>query len=804
MAGARRSDARASMGRILTTALAIAALTLGVAVAPATASPAAAAVPAGLGDVSSTGIVQTADLSQFQPGNIIADAVFFNRSSMTEAQIQSFLQSKVSSCRSGYTCLKDYYDTSRTTSADAMCGAYSGGVRERASRIIYKVAQACGINPQVILVMLQKEQGLVTSTAPGSYAYRAAMGQGCPDTAACDTRYYGFFNQVYGGAWQLKRYANPPGTSQFFTWYAPGKTWDVLYHPNRACGTSRVAIQNQATANLYYYTPYRPNAAALRAGYGTGDSCSSYGNRNFYNYFTDWFGSTQVISARLIQSGDPVYLVSGSRRYHVQKPEFAEFAAVFGQPMRVDSGFVAAYMDSGVATLYLRNASNGDVSFLRGGARHWFPSCTLVAAWGSKCGAETVLTGSDYSRIKSGAAMSWFATTAFDDSTLLIESDQLRPVYDDVTATRLNGGTAPYAALMPSSVATGYESGLTKFLTANYLTVAGESPVLLPTADGRLLHLQGWPYSAEFGLPAATFHTNVPASAVEGYTQTEQLELYAVCGSTTYVASRGTLHPVTAAAVTGFPAPVLDGQICGALDRSTSAPVGKVFVQAAGTSEVYLAENGVYRHVTTRAALTSLTGGTWPRILPVSTATLSLLPKGDPVIEKVTLSPGGFVRSDASTRVYLPLGDTQKAYLPAWTYATELGLATTQRVVSRYVLDARTESAPLGLFVDCAGVPHIAAQGKLRPVAASAVAGFSVPKLDAATCGVLRFASAAPLPMVFVQGIGRNEVYVAQGGVFRHITSRAGVTALTGGSWPTIVGVAPATISVLPKGAPIS
>jgi hypothetical protein len=256
--------------------------------------------------------VETANLANFQPGNIISDAVFANRSSMTEAQIQSFLQSKLSSCASGYTCLKDYYDTSRTTSADAMCGAYSGGVRERASRIIYKVAQACGINPQVILVMLQKEQGLVTASSPSSYAYRAAMGQGCPDTAACDTRYYGFFNQVYGGAWQLKRYANPPGTSQYFTWYAPGKTWNVLFHPNSACGSSPVYIQNQATANLYYYTPYQPNAAAKAAGYGTGDSCSSYGNRNFYNYFTDWFGSTQSISVASIEQVSSVFAIDAS------------------------------------------------------------------------------------------------------------------------------------------------------------------------------------------------------------------------------------------------------------------------------------------------------------------------------------------------------------------------------------------------------------------------------------------------------------------------------------------------------------
>jgi putative cell wall-binding protein len=249
------------------------------------------------------GVVSAADLSRFQAGNIVSDAVFFYKDSMSEAQIQAFLESKVPSCQAGYTCLRDWYDTSRTTTADAMCGAYSGGVRERASRIIYKVAQACGINPQVILVMLQKEQGLVNHVWPSEFRYTLAMGQGCPDTAGCDARYHGFFNQVYGAAWQMKRYANPPGTSQYFTWYAPGKTWNVLYHPpfnvNGAwvdrCGSSPVQIQNQATANLYYYTPYQPNAAALRAGYGeSSDTCASYGNRNFYNYFTDWFGSTQV------------------------------------------------------------------------------------------------------------------------------------------------------------------------------------------------------------------------------------------------------------------------------------------------------------------------------------------------------------------------------------------------------------------------------------------------------------------------------------------------------------------------------
>ncbi len=80
--------------------------------------------------------------------------------------------------------------------------------------------------------------------------------------------------------------------NRYFTYYAPGKTWNVRYHPNESCGSAPVYIENQATANLYYYTPYQPNAAALRAGAGEGDSCSAYGNRNFFRYFTDWFGST--------------------------------------------------------------------------------------------------------------------------------------------------------------------------------------------------------------------------------------------------------------------------------------------------------------------------------------------------------------------------------------------------------------------------------------------------------------------------------------------------------------------------------
>jgi uncharacterized protein with LGFP repeats len=239
-----------------------------------------------------------ANPGDFRAGEIISDTIFFDSTTMTESQIEAFLNAKVPACREAAACLKSYTETTWTRPADPMCSTYQGAPNESAARIIWKVAQACDINPQVLLVTLQKEQGLITSTLPSARMYRSAMGYGCPDTAPCDAEYYGFFNQVYKGAWAFQRYTMPAGTGpgtpyySVYSQYAAGKTASVLYHPNSACGSSNVFIKNKATGSLYFYTPYQPNAAALNAGYGLGNSCSAYGNRNFFNYFTDWFGST--------------------------------------------------------------------------------------------------------------------------------------------------------------------------------------------------------------------------------------------------------------------------------------------------------------------------------------------------------------------------------------------------------------------------------------------------------------------------------------------------------------------------------
>jgi uncharacterized protein with LGFP repeats len=225
--------------------------------------------------------------SSFSPGTIIADAVFFNANAMSQAQIQSFLVSAEPSCAAGYTCLKNYVEPTISARAANYCSAYPAATNQSASQIIYNVAQACGINPQVLIVTLQKEEGLVTSAAPSAGAYQVAMGYGCPDSTGCSSLYYGFFNQVFDAAQQFRIYGAHPANFNFKVGVAA-----IHYNPNPVCGTLTVRITDQATADLYNYTPYTPDAAALANLTGSGDTCSSYGNRNFWVYFNNWFGPT--------------------------------------------------------------------------------------------------------------------------------------------------------------------------------------------------------------------------------------------------------------------------------------------------------------------------------------------------------------------------------------------------------------------------------------------------------------------------------------------------------------------------------
>ena len=246
--------------------------------------------------------------SDWNAGRIIDNNVFFNNNSMATADIQNFLNSQVPTCdtwgqqtysstqtraqrgaskgyNAPYVCLKDYQENPTTHETNlATAGSVNGGWS--AAQIIKYAADTYGVSPKALIVLLQKEQSIVTDDWPWSSQYRSATGYGCPDTAPCDAEYYGFYNQVTNAAAAFKRYAANPQNYR----YKANQNNDILYNPSSSCGSSSVYLQNQATTGLYIYTPYQPNQAALNNLYGTGDACSAYGNRNFWRMYNDWFG----------------------------------------------------------------------------------------------------------------------------------------------------------------------------------------------------------------------------------------------------------------------------------------------------------------------------------------------------------------------------------------------------------------------------------------------------------------------------------------------------------------------------------
>lgn len=230
-----------------------------------------------------------ADAATWSPGLIITDSQFYDAQAMSAPQIQQFLESKEPFCGNS-NCLRaatvsppSYGAVISSKTGNVVCNAIAGGTMP-VSEWIYRTQVACGISARAILVTLEKEQGLVTATSPSDSNLRAAMGMACPDTAPCDTAYAGLATQIYTGTKQLKTYRAANFARQ------PG-TYAVQYNPNPGCGSSIVSVQDYATAALYNYTPYQPNPAALANLYGIGDSCSAYGNRNFWRTYSDWFGN---------------------------------------------------------------------------------------------------------------------------------------------------------------------------------------------------------------------------------------------------------------------------------------------------------------------------------------------------------------------------------------------------------------------------------------------------------------------------------------------------------------------------------
>jgi putative cell wall-binding protein len=276
---------------------ALAAGLLGAAPAPPPEQPPAPTAPAEVDAPQREAelaepLLENVNTYSFRAGDIISDKAMYNGAAMDAGAVQAFLDSQVETCGNSL-CLRRFGMATPTLAADAYCKAYAGSSRDSAAAIIAKAGTACGVSQKALLALLQKESQLVTAAAPTQGALDAATGYDCRDDGTpCDPATSGFFNQIHNAARQLK--------SDFQNPRLPiGTPTTVLYHPDAArCGSAPLTIRTKATAALYSYTPYQPNAAALEFG-NPGDACSSYGNLNFWVVYTDWFGYPHIDTDRL-------------------------------------------------------------------------------------------------------------------------------------------------------------------------------------------------------------------------------------------------------------------------------------------------------------------------------------------------------------------------------------------------------------------------------------------------------------------------------------------------------------------------
>ena len=156
----------------------------------------------------------------FDPNTVIAEATFRNANAMNVEEIQTFLESQ-SGTLDTYQC-QDYKGETKT-----------------AAQIIDEAAKGWGVNPKAILVVMQKEQSLLSRRSPTQSNYNWAMGCGRPDSGAVYTKYKGFGKQVWHGAEKLANNGK--------RWY-PGITMKI--------DGSTIHPTNAATFSLYKYTPH--------------------------------------------------------------------------------------------------------------------------------------------------------------------------------------------------------------------------------------------------------------------------------------------------------------------------------------------------------------------------------------------------------------------------------------------------------------------------------------------------------------------------------------------------------------------
>lgn len=729
----------------------------------------------------------------FNPGNIISENIFTNAQSMTAAQVQSFLNSKVPSCDTNGTLRATEYGRGDLTHAQyaAMRGwsgppftclkDYSEGGKV-AAQIIYDAAQEFNINPQVLIVLLQKEQSLVTDTWPISVQYRSATGYGCPDSAPCDSQYYGLTNQIRWSARMFRAIMN--NSSTWYTPYVLGNNY-IQYGVNPSCGGSTVNIINRSTQALYNYTPYQPNQDSLNAGYGDapGD-CDTHGNRNFFLYFSDWFGSPLYGNLVRTVEDASVYLVSGNVKYPIA--DMSTFNALY--PMGGVTFVNQSYLDTKTTGSILGRvikSSDGTIYFFDAGIKLSFGSCSQVEAYGSSCGQAQLLDDSQINALSTGPAMtSLFGTTS--GKLFYINGGEKREVYD---ATALSQAGISGSANTLNETAISYIPYGSPVIRNDVIIVSRQD------TNKRLLTTATQTY-----LIKTPQYTSQPLAGITTKQLDEQGIAKLTVSSTpfdeSFVDGSGNMYILTSDGKKSVPNPSsfqltpiqlstnLINQIGG-----TGALSNPSLLKTADNGTVYVIVNGQKRPLVAMEDLKSITGESSPYIGWMSGSLLGSIPTGN-----IIVGAGRMVKTPSSGTVYMTDGYDKLITMTSFGPTVDMGIIPSVRTISDEILSRYTvDTSGLSSYVSCSGVNYIGLSGILYQLT---ISGLTARVLQSQSCNVLTKQTTPPRFLLAPNGT----IHELKLGVLHPISSWSTYLALSA-SGGAMVNVSYATASLLPGGA---
>ncbi len=689
-----------------------------------------------------------ADLSNFNPGNIISDAIFTNSDSMSVQQIQNFLDSKVKCdnygvkrselgggtraqwlAARGYNtpirCINDYRENPNN-------GQNNYGKNESpegslsAAQLIYNYSRQFGINPQVLLVTLQKENGLITDEWPTHKQFREAMGFGCPDNVApgapaCDPNYGTFSAQLYQAARHFKGYME-----RRTGWYVPYKIGmnKIMWHPNSGCGVSDVYIENNATVALYSYTPYRPNQAALNAGYGTGDGCSSYGNRNFYNYFNDWFGSTNINSSLLRTASDAtVYLVGDNVKYPISSMGIASsLSSVLGGISFVSDSYLSKIPTGQLANKLIRD-SNGTIYFYASGIKLPFTSCGLVADYGYSCGEFMQLTDAQIAKFANGPLMLKGLKTTTGKS-FYIQSGQKHEIFDDESMKLVNGSVG-YNVLGEDSV--DHLSLGSPIIKDNAVIVSSNNKYLkigdrvLQLKDSQIVKDAFSNFDSKGIMPESLAKLKVTGeisnviSSESGHNYIIATDGKKILNNYEYNNSQSVVLPDSTV-----------NKIKGS--GSLTAPA---LIKSLDNGTVYAVINNQKRPLVSMGDLESITGEKNPYIAWLDNSYVNSIPDGN-----IIIGAGRLVKTPTDATVYMSDGTDGLLPMTSFTPASDLGINMDIRTISDAILSKYNvkHNSLLSQYVTCNGHNYLGMSGNAYRIN---ITGAHPLVLDQKTCNVI-------------------------------------------------------------------